>query len=203
MNCSILLVLSLLAHGTLLSTGNQEVPAMESQPKIPKGSRIVILGDSLAEGMAAPFHKLAKKNGYIPVISALHGTRIDYWSSRIEGVMVNSRPKLVVVSLGTNDSGLSNPESQRIHVKKIRTTVEKYGGRILWLSPMKLPARFRGQDGIRKIIQEELSPQDVLASTDLKLEMIKDGVHLTGKGYENWIKIVWNRLVSEGYLINR
>lgn len=196
----LLLVLSFLTGGTPLCPVDPEVSAEESQLKIPKGSRIVILGDSLAEGMAAPFHKLAKKAGYVPVISALHGTRIDYWSQRIERVMVNSRPKLVVISLGTNDSGLSNPESQRKHVKKIRATVERYGGKILWLSPMKLPARFRGQDGIRKIIQEEISPQDVLPSTDLKLEMVKDGVHLTEKGYEGWITLAWNKLVSEGYL---
>ena len=195
-----LLFFSFLFHGTPLSTGNVGAEVAESQPKIPKGSRIAIVGDSLAEGMASPFSKLAKKNGYIPVISVLHGTRIDYWSSRIERIMVNSRPKLVVISLGTNDSGLSNPESQRIHVKKIRNIVEKYGGKVLWLSPMKLPQRFRGQDGIRKIIQEEISPQDVMPSTDLKLEMIKDGVHLTGKGYEGWITLVWNRLASEGYL---
>jgi lysophospholipase L1-like esterase len=197
---SLLLVISLLTSGTPLCPEKSDTHGAELQPKIPQGSRIVLLGDSLAEGMAAPFRRLAKNKGYVPSISALHGTRINYWSSKIERIMVDSRPKLVIISLGTNDSGTSTPEVQRIHVKKIRNVVEKYGGKIFWLSPMKLPQRFRGQDGIRKIIQDEISPQNILSSADLKLEMIKDGVHLTGKGYEGWITLAWNRLVSEGYL---
>lgn len=187
-------------QATILSKNDQGPVGKNSTIRIQKGERIVLLGDSLAEGMASPFAKLAKKNGYMPGIHALHGTTMDYWSKRIQEIMINNRPKLVIVSLGTNDAGSSNPEIQRIHAKKIRDSVKKYGGKLLWITPLNLPSKFRGQQGIRKILEEEISPEDRYDSTKLELQMAKDKIHLTRKGYEDWICTVWTYLATLNYV---
>lgn len=199
---AICLGLSSESQAITLSKNVQESSDKNSATRIQKGERIILLGDSLAEGMASPFVKLSRKNGYIPGIHALHGTTMDYWSKRIQETMINNRPKLVIISLGTNDAGSPNPEAQRIHAKKIRDTVKKYGGKLLWITPMNLPSKFRGQQGIRKILDEEISPEDKYDSTKLELQMIKDKIHLTRKGYEDWISIVWTHLATLNYVYN-
>jgi len=161
-----------------------------------KGSRIVLLGDSLAEGMAAPFLSLTKKCNYKGYVYALHSTKIDYWSKRIDKVMIDTRPALVIVSLGTNDSGISKPELQRPHVKKIVSSVKKHGSKILWLLPQQLPARFKSQDEIKKIITEE--SEIFLAS---RLETVKDQIHLTQSGYKMRITKSWMHLSDIGLLV--
>lgn len=197
---SICLCLSSGGSTTSLSNGQElaEKPAIQIQ----KGEKVILLGDSLAEGMASPFVKLSRKNGYVPGIQALHGTTMDYWSKRIQEIMVNNRPKLVIVSLGTNDAGSPNPETQRIHAKRIRDAIKKYGAKLLWITPINLPPKFRGQQGIRQILIEEISPDDRYDSTKLELETIKDKIHLTRKGYEDWIGIVWKYLASLNYVYN-
>lgn len=174
----------------------------ETKPIIRRGEKIILLGDSLAEGMASPFVKLNRKNGYAPGIQALHGTTIDYWSKRIQKIMLDNRPKLVIISLGTNDAGSPKPEIQRIHVKKIRDVVKQYDAKLLWIVPMNLPQRFKGQQGIKKILLEELSVSDRYDSTKLELEKTKDKIHLTRKGYEDWIGQIWTHLTAMNYVVN-
>lgn len=159
-----------------------------------KQPRMVLVGDSLCQGAARPFLALSKKNGVSLSINCLHGTRIDYWSSRIEKVLNASRPQTTIISLGTNDSGLKNPEIQRHHVKKIIMVAKRYDTKILWLIPQKLPEKFKGQAGIRKILFEELKESEIFVSDHLNLEMIKDKIHMTGKGYDDWATAFSKRL---------
>lgn len=161
------------------------------------GSRIVLIGDSLAEGMASHFLKLTKQCNYKGIVYALHSTTTDYWSKKIDKVMIDTRPSLVIVSLGTNDSGAKNPESQRSHIKKIVASIKKHGSKILWLLPQKLPVRFKSQDKIRKMITEHSE----FFAADAKLEMSKDQIHLSQKGYKDWITQSWHHLSNIGLLV--
>jgi len=161
--------------------------AEESKPK----KRIALVGDSLCQGIARPLQSLTRKNNFSLSINCLHGTRIDYWSPRIDSIMNTTRPNVIVVSLGTNDSGLRDPEVQRRHIKKIVLTAKKYGAVILWLVPPRLPESFKGQAGIRKLIGEELSASEIFISDNLNLEMIKDKIHMSQKGYADWTASFW------------
>jgi len=171
----------------------------ESTP-IPKGKKILLIGDSLAQGMAASFYKLVRQKGYVPHVDCKQGTRIDYWAKKLDKTLNATRPSLLIVSLGTNDSGLRDPEVQRTHVKNIKKIAARYNTDILWILPQTLPARFVGQDGIKKIIQEELGEKTF--DTKIKLEKIKDQIHLTKRGYEAWITSTWDQLVSSGVVSN-
>lgn len=164
--------------------------------------KILLVGDSLAQGLAAPMLESSKKSKAKLSINCTHSTRTDYWSPKIESIINSIRPDVVIVSLGTNDSGISNTESQRIHIKKIVATAKKYKAKILWLLPPKLPKKFRGKDGIRKIIFEELKPEEVYNSDDDNLERTKDEVHMTGNGYKSWVSRIWKKLVSDGVIKN-
>lgn len=167
------------------------------------GGGVAILGDSLGEGMVVEFRRVVRLNGYESVEEVKAGTRIDYWVGRIEGVMARRRPRVVVVSLGTNDSGMVKPEVQGVYVERMRGIVERYGGRIVWILPGELPRRFVGQGGIRRVIIEKLSPRDVVRVDGLGLEKARDGIHLTKKGYADLVGIVWKKLVGDGSVVEK
>ena len=171
-----------------------------AESKQEKKPRVLLIGDSLAEGAAGPLLSIAKKEGVHLSINCLHGTRIDYWSQRIESVVNGIRPDIVIVSLGTNDSGIKNPEPQRAHVKKIVSTSKKYKSKILWLLPPPLPEKFKSKDAIRKIILDELGEKEVYNSDELKAEKTKDKIHMTANGYKKWISSAWEKIVTDGLL---
>lgn len=181
-------LLILIFSAFLLLAQSVEAAGQEKQKKV------LLIGDSLAEGAASPLLNITKKEGIRLSINCLHGTRIDYWSSRVESIINGTRPDVVIVSLGTNDSGLKNPEQQRPHVKKIIFTAKKYKSKILWLLPPVLPEKFKSKDAIRKIIFDELSSQEIFNSDELKIEKTKDKIHMTANGYKVWISSAWEKI---------
>lgn len=188
--CTAVLLLS------LTSVASQNNPDKESVCKTtPKKSNILLLGDSLAQGMASEFYKQAKSSNYTPVVLAKSGSQSAQWSTKIEKIMCDIRPKITIVSLGTNDSGPKDVEFLRVHVKRIRESAQRYGSKIFWILPRQLPPRFKGQDGIRTIITEEL--KETYDSKALVIEMSNDRIHPTAQGYRRWFQDVWKNLANK------
>lgn len=202
MNFQLLLCLVMSAIGPIVGTHSTNLfkKCVNRQVQVENGKRILLLGDSLAQGLAPHFMKISNRKGYLPFVKCLQGTRIDYWAPRFEKIVNDIRPSLIIISLGTNDAGMSTPESQKRHVKNIKKITDRYGAKIIWLLPQPLPKQFIGQNGIKKIINEEL--QDEAYDTQIELEKISDKVHLTGKGYESWMNATWNHMASKGIVIN-
>lgn len=168
----------------------------KEEVKIVDKAHVILLGDSLAQGMAHEFSKTAKAKGYKPIVLAKGGTWSNYWSGSIGRIVDKYHPQFVIVSLGTNDSTSSKPEPQRLHIKKIREKVTSSGARLLWLTPPQLPKRFKSRDEIRKILADEIPQTETFNSDDLPLEKEKDKVHMTPKGYRDWILAAWTRVTT-------
>ena len=188
--CAAVLLLSLTA------VASQNNPDKQSVCKTtPKKSNILLLGDSLAQGMASEFYVKAKTANYRPVVLAKSGSQSFQWSTKIEKIMCDIRPKVTIVSLGTNDSGSKDVEFLRAHVKRIRDAAQRYGSKILWILPRQLPTRFKGQDGIRAIISEEI--KETHDARLLTIEMSSDQIHPTSRGYRKWFQDVWENLANK------
>lgn len=179
----------------LLQLQNPAQKAVQAQ--FPKGTRVLLVGDSLAQGMTSHFIKLAKENGYIPLVKSKSGTRCDQWSSKIGEIMSRSRPKVVFVSLGTNDAAMSNPEVERKHVKRIKNRVQIYGGKLVWLLPHNLPPQLKKRDVVNKILSEELTPQESFDSNNINLALGRDKIHMKKDGYKDWITAAWNSVFTK------
>ena len=176
---------------------------LKNQPSetIAKKQKILLLGDSLAEGMAKEFVKKASAADYAKSVQAKGGTRCKDWSGKIEKLMINFRPGLTIISLGTNDAGPENVEDQRQYVRNIRDIAKKYNSKILWILPRKLPKKFKGQENIRKIIKEEINT-DVFDSSHLDLPMSNDKIHPIKNGYDAWFCSIWNYLLERRIVSN-
>jgi len=172
-----------------------------SGPRLRKGIRVLLIGDSLAVGMAPHFAALAKEAGVDFRSLAKTGTRIDQWASSAElaKLLETYRPEMVLVSLGTNDSFMRGPDvvpKQQAHLELL---VGLLGAteHIVWIGPPTLPNP--PSPGIAKMIQDAaggvLAPRfSYFHSERLQMPRGPDQLHPNVRGYAGWAGAVWHWL---------
>ena len=180
-------------------------------PRIRKGMKILLIGDSLAVGTAPHFAALAKEARAEFKSLAKEGTRIDQWSSSADLARLLStyQPDLVLVSLGTNDSfmqGAGVVAKQQQALEKLYALLTQWPrangtGRgaehIVWIGPPTLPNP--PNPGISKMIQDSagsaISPHyHYFHSERLQLPRGPDNLHPTARGYAGWAGAIWHWL---------
>lgn len=163
--------------------------------------KALLLGDSLAEGMSRCFSLLATATGHRKESAFLRGSTTEHWAKRIEKIMGDSAPDLVIVSLGTNDAaGHDTIEKKRQRVQRIVGAIKRRRAKVVWILPPELPASFSGQADVRKVLREELSPGELFETDRVTLRRAEDGIHMTSLGYSEWMREVWSRLEADGLL---
>lgn len=159
----------------------------------PEPERILLIGDSLAQGLAAPL-RLRAQQAQIP-FDALgkQSTRIDQWagSAELAKKLASFRPTLVMVSLGTNDEAMGPGvvEAQRAALRRLMQQLLDQPGlqNVGWIAPPSLP---RQSNGIRAMLEEELGPQ-LFHSEKLDIPRQPDKLHPTSQGYVIWADEIW------------
>lgn len=179
-------------------------------PRLRKGLRVLLIGDSLAVGMAPHFAALAKEAGVNFQAMATVGTRIDQWATNADLAKLaqSFKPELVLVSLGTNDEYMQGDvvAKQRAALDKLLlvlmdwTHSHDYGlgpEHIVWIGPPTLPKA--KSNGIVAMIQDAagsvLSPRYWYFHTErMEIPRGPDSIHPTARGYAGWAGAVWHWL---------
>jgi lysophospholipase L1-like esterase len=95
------------------------------------------------------------------------------------------QPDLVLVNLGTNEVFVPVPESLE---PRIRAIVKRVGTRdCVWIGP----PTWNGDRGIVDVLRANAHPCRFFDSSNLGLERLRDGIHPTDKGGEQWAEKVW------------
>lgn len=193
--------------GLLLAVG-VGVIKLTSGPSVRPGRRVLLIGDSLAVGMAPHFKALAKELGAKFEALALSGTRIDEWakSAKLEQVLQTFQPELVLISLGTNDEYMQGnvvPQQEKALdtlIKKISTYTRNsdYGlgpEWIVWIGPPTLP---KASNGIVEMIRRASGGIPgrfyYYPSDRLTIPRGPDKIHPTARGYAGWAGAIWHWL---------
>lgn len=169
---------------------------LNTNPLAPKGSTVMLVGDSLAVGMGPTFRSLAKSDGYQPVVHAAVGTTTAYWVSRIEKLLAVHKPSLVVVSLGTNDS-TANPDwiaRNNAIWAHMTNLITNSGAQVVWIGPPPLHSKRINPvvaDEVRKYIMLSVPDYRYFDSVTFDVHRTSDGVHYTPMGYRLWMTSVW------------
>jgi lysophospholipase L1-like esterase len=166
-------------------------------PRITAGeSKILLIGDSLAVGLAPQLKALADEGRVEFASRAIEGTRIDQWakSERLKDKLRSFRPDLVLVSLGTNDAYATGikPEQQRVALDALVARLREAGAQVVWIGPPALRSPPNPQ--MLRMIREAVPSSHYFPSETLDIPRAPDGLHPTLRGYAGWAGSIWQWL---------
>jgi lysophospholipase L1-like esterase len=166
-------------------------------PKIRAGERLLLVGDSLAVGLAPPMKALAAESKVEFQSLALTGSRIDQWarSNKLTEKLTTYRPKLALISLGTNDAYGTGANIVQQTAAALETLLAKFrvaNVDVAWIGPPKLPAA--PSPAVLTMLKQSISSSHYFASDTLGIPRAPDGVHPTLRGYAGWAGAIWRWL---------
>lgn len=153
------------------------------------GTRLLLIGDSLAVGLATPLGQIAQESGVTLKTDARSGTRIDQWANQpwLASVVASFRPTVILVSLGTNDMKLADPATtQKPFLIRLAALLRGTGARVVWIAPPTMPFPDKG---VQALIRTSGFP--VFGSEALTIPRTSDGIHPTAAGYAGFAGSVW------------
>jgi len=183
--------------GLLLAGGIGVARLVTAHPKVRVDTRLLLIGDSLAQGLSPHLKELSTEEG-VPYLGAgVSGTRIDQWihSQWLDSALRDFDPTLVLVSLGTNDA-YSNLEPHQI-VEYTKALLERLGDEVevVWVGVPALPPTYGGRSPKVELLEaiEQEAPY-YFESHDLEIPRGPDGLHPTAHGYAGWAGSIWDWL---------
>ncbi|HHK5568640.1 TPA: arylesterase [Neisseria lactamica] len=200
----------LLGAGALLLTACGRKSA-RTHAKIPEGSTVLALGDSLTFGYGANPDEsypaqLQKLTGWNIVNGGISGDTSAQALSRLPALLAR-KPKLVIVGIGGNDFLRKVPEEQtRANIAKIIETVQKENipAVLVGVPHITLGALFGHLSD--HPLYEDLSEEygiplfggawaEILGDNNLK----SDQIHANGKGYRRFAEKLSDFLHAQGF----
>lgn len=187
------MVKKLIFAAVMLLTSSARAQDTALPPLVHPGSTVLLIGDSLAVGLAPEFRNLARSAGYRPVTHTIGGTTASQWIPWLKSDLSTHHPALVVISLGTNDAG-ANIEWVRNHntvYARLAKEAMDVGAKVAWIGPPKLSERRLPHAGeIRDMIRDSINAP-YYESQDLDFPQAEDKIHSSPKGYKIWMDAVW------------
>lgn len=168
-----------------------------SGPRVKPGrSRVFLVGDSLAVGLA-PHLKALSAEAKIPFEAlAKEGTRIDQWagSQVLRDKLQAFAPTLILVSLGTNDEYLGEGGAQRQapYLQTLLQNLRAASPEVAWIGPPRLPKA--SSNGVVALIRSKVPDTHYFPSENLDITRGPDGLHPTARGYAAWAGSIWRWL---------
>lgn len=153
----------------------------------------MLVGDSLAVGMAPHFASLAKEARVaFDGTMAKESTRIDQWagSQKLGEKLDAFKPTLVLVSLGTNDEYMPGDavSRQRPYFDKLWQRMHSVAD-VVWIGPPTLPKP--SSNGVVAMLRSAVPKDRYFASDTLSIPRGPDNLHPTAKGYAGWSGAIW------------
>ncbi len=175
--------------------------------------KIVLIGDSLAVGLSKfGLGARAQAAGYPFAAHAVGGTRAADWAPKLYGILkeeglddtpgIVKENALVLVSLGTNDSGPDWSGNRPAAVGQAMQDIIKvvrgiYKADLIWIGMPPLPyQKLPNQDRIRSLISQLQT--DSIDSSKMTIQKSSDMIHPTPDGYNQWAEQLWKELQRRG-----
>jgi len=165
-----------------------------SRLKVGPEDRVLLLGDSLAQGLSRPMSQLAEADGIWFVGDGRVSTRLDQWldGGWAQEAISQYRPTLVIVSLGTNDGAA--PSLMPAFAGRAASFVamaQAMGAKVLWVVPPTMPARI---DVATVRASVEQSGAAIFDSSEIDVERGPDQIHPTIAGNSAWASAIWRTI---------
>ncbi|MCA1558051.1 MAG: SGNH/GDSL hydrolase family protein, partial [Acidobacteria bacterium] len=152
-----------------------------------KGKRVLLIGDSMAEGIGWYLRGKVEQAGgqYIGEPWCSSTTYSWYDTGRFDQMLERHRPDIVFIALGSNE--IFNKQAEQ-SAPIIREMVRKLGDKpAYWIGPPS----WKPDKGIVSVIENNFQPGHFYNSNDLQVPRGPDKAHPTRRGYETWTELVW------------
>ena len=161
-------------------------------PPIPTGTAVLHIGDSFAvAGFAQALKPHMAALGVRYEVRAETSSFTTTWAARMDLLVANTQPDLVIVNLGANEFTNTDPPA---HAPAIRRIVKSIGSRpCVWVSPPS----WRKDTGITEVMRQNTAPcrffdSDVLVKTPIPRQ--GDRIHPSEAGGAIWAEAFWTWL---------
>ncbi len=164
-------------------------------PPIGKGTVVLHIGDSFAlAGFAKALKPRMKALGVRYEVRAETSSFTTTWSGKMERLVADTQPDLVIINLGANEVANVDPPA---HAPAIRHIVAAIGGRpCVWVSAPS----WRKDTGIGAVIRQNSAPCRYFDSDKLVTQPIprqSDHIHPTDAGGALWADAFWGWLQDQ------
>lgn len=152
------------------------------------GRTVLLVGDSMAEGIAPHLQKTVEAAGGRFVNGQERSSTIVWWqgSGKLRELLSRHRPDIVFIALGSNEIFIEQPE---LRAPLIKAMVAELGARpAFWIGPPS----WKPDKGLIRVIDENFQTGHFYNSNDLKVPRAPDGKHPTAQGYQTWTELIWN-----------
>lgn len=187
-----------LLGGVLLAGGFGFIRALTYRPKLESDSRLLLIGDSLAQGLLQYFRGFASDAGLAYVGIGLPGTRVDQWllSERLSQKLAEFKPTLVLVSLGTNDAYSNiSPAAVKKNTEALVEKIKSSGAQVIWIGAPAMPETYDGRPLHEETLQaiKSVAPY-YFPSEEYVIPRGPDSLHPSVQGYAGWAGAIWQWL---------
>jgi hypothetical protein len=172
-----------------VALGAASHPALPA-PNLRRYKRVLHAGDSMVGGrfgLTKALGALFKEEGATIRSDSWNGVGIERFArdGRLGRLVQETKPDLVIVTLGTNDVFVPHPEALVPWIRAIVRSVE--GRDCYWMGP----PTWKGDTGVVAVLRENTAPCVFFDAEAMPLERVKDGIHLTDAGGATWAAAFW------------
>jgi lysophospholipase L1-like esterase len=162
--------------------------APPAAPELPKGTRVLQVGDSFAAALGVELGKLLKASGVRTSLETKTPSYIGDWAFGpvLKKAIADYNPDLVLITLGANEVEIPVPEQRIVPVQRL---VKSLGERpCVWI----LPPLWKPDTGVMQVIKDNAKPCQVLDSSSLvpDLPRARDHIHPSAEGRVQWATAV-------------
>ena len=154
---------------------------------------ILMVGESMIEGLMFPFRKYAKFNGHTVTAKIWYGSRLLDWggSDTLKKLIDLYKPTFIIVSIGSNELFIRNIDEREPFVKKI---VEQLGNhKFIWVGPPN-PKK---DNGINDLIMRNVGEDRFFVSKYMHFTRKRDGVHPKADQCYRWADSISDWIVTK------
>lgn len=156
------------------------------QENTPQQHRILLIGDSMLDGVGRRFNDYAAANGHTLFTSIWYGSTTKSWAytTELPRLMKKVDPTFVIVCLGTNDLGYHDISARSEAVREI---IHEIGDvPFVWIGPVTL-RNIKNDPGIVNMIRQNVGATRFYDSYDLRISRGPDGIHPTFQAAAKWV----------------
>jgi hypothetical protein len=144
--------------------------------------RILMVGESMIEGLMFPFMHYAKYNHHTLKAKIWYGSRIIDWgaSDTLKKMIADFKPTYIIISIAANELFVRNVEEREPALKKIIAQMDGY--KYIWIGPPN-PKK---DNGINDMIKRNVGEGQFFMSKYMQFDRRRDGVHPVPEGSRKW-----------------